>query len=210
MPSSNKAIQNIHFHKKWQRRVKTWFDQPANKVRRSEARASKAARVAPRPINNLRPVIHAPTRRYNMKVRLGRGFTLEELKEAGLNKNFAQTIGIAVDYRRRNRSVKSLKANVQRLKEYRSKLLLFPRGKTVKAGEASKEEQQKAQQHKGVVLPVPETSHQLQVVKLSDVDTKTSAYEVLRRARTDARLVGIREKKKKARDAAAAEKTKDQ
>ena len=39
----------------------------------------------------------------------------------------APTIGIAVDHRRRNRSLESLQANVQRLKEYRSKLILFPR-----------------------------------------------------------------------------------
>jgi hypothetical protein len=28
----------------------------------------------------LRPVVHPPTQRYNFKTRLGRGFTLEELK----------------------------------------------------------------------------------------------------------------------------------
>ena len=39
----------------------------------------------------------------------------------------ARTIGIAVDYRRRNKSVESLQPNVQRLKEYRSKLIIFPK-----------------------------------------------------------------------------------
>lgn len=46
---------------------------------------------------------------------------------AGIHKKTARTIGIAVDPRRRNRSTESLQANVQRLKEYRSKLILFPR-----------------------------------------------------------------------------------
>lgn len=46
---------------------------------------------------------------------------------AGINKRFARTIGISVDPRRRNKSTESLQANVQRLKEYRSKLILFPR-----------------------------------------------------------------------------------
>lgn len=32
-----------------------------------------------------------------------------------------------MDHRRRNKSLESLQANVQRLKEYRSKLILFPR-----------------------------------------------------------------------------------
>ena len=39
-----------------------------------------------------------PTR-YNFKTRLGRGFTLEELKSAGISKKMAPTIGIAVDRR---------------------------------------------------------------------------------------------------------------
>lgn len=47
-------------------------------------------------------------------------------QRAGLNKRYARTIGIAVDYRRTNKSVESLQKNVQRLKEYQSKLILFP------------------------------------------------------------------------------------
>jgi hypothetical protein len=48
---------------------------------RLAARSVKAGRVAPRPVAGvLRPVVHAQTVKYNNKVRLGRGFTLEELK----------------------------------------------------------------------------------------------------------------------------------
>lgn len=43
---------------------------------------------------------------YNSKVRLGRGFNVEELKEAGISKKMALTIGIAVDHRRTNKSVR--------------------------------------------------------------------------------------------------------
>ena len=46
---------------------------------------------------------------------------------AGIHKKVARTIGISVDPRRRNKCTESLQANVQRLKEYRSKLILFPR-----------------------------------------------------------------------------------
>lgn len=46
---------------------------------------------------------------------------------AGIHKKVARTIGIAVDPRRRNKSTESLQVNVQRLKEYRSKLILFPK-----------------------------------------------------------------------------------
>lgn len=49
------------------------------------------------------------------------------LQAAGIHKKTARTIGISVDHRRRNRSTESLQSNVQRLKEYRSKLILFPR-----------------------------------------------------------------------------------
>ena len=58
---------------------------------------------------------------------MGRGFSLIELKEAGLNAQFARTIGIAVDHRRRNNSQEELAANTKRLKAYLAKLVLFPR-----------------------------------------------------------------------------------
>ena len=46
---------------------------------------------------------------------------------AGISRKVAPTIGISVDHRRKNRSAESLQANVQRLKEYKSKLIVFPR-----------------------------------------------------------------------------------
>ena len=49
------------------------------------------------------------------------------LQAAGIGRKLAPTIGIAVDHRRKNRSLESLQTNIQRLKEYRSKLILFPR-----------------------------------------------------------------------------------
>lgn len=82
--------------------------------------------IVARPVHLLRPVVHCPTFRYHSKVRAGKGFTLEELKASRLSKRFARTIGIAVDPRRRNKSVESLQTNAQRLKEYKSKLILFP------------------------------------------------------------------------------------
>merc|ERR1712035_3500 len=72
---------NPHFHKDWQKRVRTWFNQPARKIRRRKARQAKARRIAPRPVAGpLRPQVRCPTVRYHTKVRAGRGFTLEELK----------------------------------------------------------------------------------------------------------------------------------
>merc|ERR1711899_506509 len=127
MPAKwNNIVPNQHFHKDWQKYVKTWFNQPARKIRRRQNRITKAARVAPRPTQLLRPIVQCPTFKYNIKQRAGRGFTLEEIKAAGLSKNQARTIGIAVDHRRRNKSVESLQLNSQRLKEFKSKMILFP------------------------------------------------------------------------------------
>merc|ERR1711924_545873 len=51
----------------------------------------------------------------------------DELKEAGISKQFARTIGICVDHRRKNRCTESLQENVARLKLYKSKLMVLPR-----------------------------------------------------------------------------------
>ena len=77
----NNVLPNAHFKKDWDRRVKTWFDQAGQKRRRRLLRKEKAAAIAPRPAAGLlRPVVHCTTQKYNMKTRLGRGFTLQELK----------------------------------------------------------------------------------------------------------------------------------
>lgn len=130
-PKRNNQVPNNHFHKHWQKWVRTWFNQPARAQRRRKARLEKAVRVAPRPVAGaLRPEVQCPTARYNVRSRLGRGFSLEELKQAGINRREAKSIGISVDHRRRNISAESVQRNVQRLKEFRSKLILFP----IKAG----------------------------------------------------------------------------
>jgi len=198
MVRHNNVVPNAHFRKDWQERVKTWFNQPARKLRRRNNRKEKAVRIFPRPVAGpLRPVVHPPTVRYNSKVRLGRGFTLEELKAAGVSRHEALSIGIAVDHRRTNKSDKSFKTNVQRLKEYKSKLVLFPKkqGAKLKAGEASPEDQAKVTQAQGDVLPIRTSVSKLETVKLSTLDLNASAYTTLRKARSDARLVGIRKKR---------------
>lgn len=50
----------------------------------------------PNPTKMLRPVLRCPGKRYSGKERLGRGFSLIELKEANIDPNYAQSIGIAV------------------------------------------------------------------------------------------------------------------
>jgi large subunit ribosomal protein L13e len=204
MVKHNNIVPNVHFHKEWDRRVKLWFDQPAQKKARKLRRLQKLKSIFPRPLGNLKPAVHSASIRHNHRVRLGRGFTLEELKSAGIHPRYARTIGISVDHRRRNKSEESLALNVQRLNEYKSKLVLFPRNskKTAK-GEASAEELAKVTQLKGTVLPLKTGQDTtLQVGKIADYDSKTRVFEVLRRARADAKMVGIRQEKAKKKAAA--------
>merc|ERR1712025_1279165 len=106
------------------------------KLRRLNNRKAKAAATFPRPIKSLRPTVRGCTKRYNRQCRAGKGFTMQELAAAGLSKIFAKTIGISVDHRRSNRSVEAKQANVNRLKAYKSKLILLPKiaGKPKQAG----------------------------------------------------------------------------
>jgi ribosomal protein L13E len=132
------ALVKNHFRKDWQRRVKTWFDQPGRKLRRRTARRSKAASLGVRPLTLLRPAVRAPTIRYNIKIREGRGFTLSELKDAGVRRKEAKGLGIVVDHRRRNLSEEGKKLNVERLKAYKARLIVFPK----KAGKPKKGDSQ--------------------------------------------------------------------
>ena len=56
-----------------------------------------------------------------------KGFTLAEIKAAGLGVQFARSVGISVDHRRKNRNQESLDLNKNRLLNYVNKLVLFPR-----------------------------------------------------------------------------------
>jgi large subunit ribosomal protein L13e len=127
MVKHNNVIPNVHLRKHWQNNVKVWLNQAARKKRRLQARRAKAAQSAPRPLDNLRPVVRCQTIRYNHRVRTGRGFTLGEIKAAGLGVRFAQSIGIAVDHRRKNRCQESLELNKNRLLNYVNRLVLYPR-----------------------------------------------------------------------------------
>ncbi|KAF4519951.1 hypothetical protein B566_EDAN015043 [Ephemera danica] len=190
-PKRNNMIPNGHFHKDWQRFVKTWFNQPARKFRRRQNRIKKARDIAPKPVAGpLRPIVRCPSSRYHTKA-------------AGLNKGFARTIGISVDHRRRNKSVESLQANVQRLKEYRSKLILFPihANKKPRKGEATEEERKVATQLKGKqVMPIRQQVTRYPARVITGAEKKFSAFHALRKARVDAKMVGMRAKK--AREAA--------
>lgn len=207
----NRVIPNAHFHKDWQRYIKTWFDQPARKKRRHQKRVEKAKRIAPRPLEKLRPIVRCPTARFNMRLRQGRGFTIEELKTAGISAKVAQTIGIAVDKRRKNRSVESLQQNVQRLKEYKSKLIVFPiNKKRPHKGDSSEQECRLAQQVAGDILPVKgrQAGDSEAPRKVTEAEAKFSAFHTVRQARANKKLAAGRAKRAKEQEAAAKDKAK--
>lgn len=208
MVKHNNVVPNAHFHKKWATssrgplKVVTWFNQPAQKKQRRLKRAAKAAKVAPRPLGRLRPCVQCPTARYCAKQRLGRGFSLEELKLAGIAPNMAKTIGIAVDHRRSNKSTESLEKNVDRLKEYKAKLIVFPRkGTKAKKGDSSPEECKAATATVGKV-PFPlsaKKEEELEFVELTDELTQAPAYAKMRHTRNELKLAGIRKKTEEAK-----------
>jgi len=206
----NNILDNSHFRKDWQRRVVTWFDQPANKVRRRNARAEKAKKLAPRPVNKLRPVVRSQTIKYNQKVRAGRGFTLDELRAAKISPKAAPGVGIAVDHRRQNRSQEGFQANVERLKLYKSKLVVYPRKghKKHRKGDSSKEACDAAVQVLGEVLPITQPKITVQTRKITSEEREANVCATLRKAMTDAKRWGAREKLAADRAAAALTATK--
>ncbi|GFW17212.1 60S ribosomal protein L13 [Trichonephila clavipes] len=169
------------------------------KKRRHAERVRKARLVAPRPASGpIRPVVRCPSFRYHTKQRLGRGFTVEELKAANINRKEARTIGISVDYRRKNKSVESLQQNVHRLKVYKSKLILFPRKSSKsKKGDATDEEIKMATQLKGVIMPIKREVQLEETRKVTDAEKAFNAFKTVRKARVKARTWGIKQKKAK-------------
>ncbi|KAH6692296.1 ribosomal protein L13e-domain-containing protein [Plectosphaerella plurivora] len=203
----NQTILSNHFRKDWQRRVRTHFDQAGKKVSRRNARQARAAALAPRPVDKLRPVVRCPTIKYNRRVRSGRGFSLAELKAAGIPRQFAQTIGISVDGRRQNLSEEGLAANVARLKAYQERLILFPRraGQPKKGDSPADLTKTETVSKVGATIPFAAAAAGFTEISKSDLPAphEGGAYRTLRLARADHRHQGKREKR--VRDKAEAE-----
>ncbi|OLY80840.1 60S ribosomal protein L13 [Smittium mucronatum] len=203
----NNQLPNQHFRKEWQLRVKTWFDQPGRKLRRHRNRVAKAAKIAPRPTERLRPVVRCPTIKYNRKLRVGRGFTLDELKAAKISARYAQTIGIAVDFRRRNRSDESLNANVARLADYKSRLIVLPRAQSKRTPELISA-YKSAVQLKGDLAPIANNVVVEEPRAITEEEKKVNAFYTLRQARANKRYRGVRDALAKARAEEEAQKVK--
>jgi len=200
----NNVLHKNHFRKDWQRRVRTWFDQPGRKLRRRRARRTKAALLGARPLEPLRPAVRSQTVRYNTKIRQGRGFTLAELKEASISRKAALRLGIIVDYRRRNLSEEGKHINVERLLAYKQRLIIFPR-KASKPKKGDSTGDDLTAETIRTQLPLPDPYVHEQPRNITDAEREFKAYRALREGRAQARHEGkrrVRAQKKKEEEAA--------
>ncbi|KAH9465631.1 hypothetical protein MJO28_007403 [Puccinia striiformis f. sp. tritici] len=201
----NNVLHKNHFRKDWQRRVKTWFDQPGAKKRRRNARQAKAAAAGVRPTSLLRPAVRCQTVRYNRRVRSGRGFTSAELASAGIRRKEALSIGIPYDHRRRNKSEEGVSVNVDRLKAYKERLIIFPKN-AKKPGKAdSTDLSAPTTQDVSGPLPLPSGTKPEAPRAITSEELEFNAFKALRQARTTQRQAGVwkvRKQKKEEEDAA--------
>ncbi|KAF7784650.1 hypothetical protein Agabi119p4_815 [Agaricus bisporus var. burnettii] len=150
-----------------------------------------ATALGVRPVTLLRPAVRGQTIRYNRKLREGRGFTLAELKEAGIGRKEALGVGIVVDHRRRNLSEEGKKLNVERLQAYKQRLIVFPR-KTGKAkkGDSSPSDLEASTTRTAISLPTSYTHESPR--KITAEESEFKAYRTLRITRANARFEGVR------------------
>ena len=133
------------------------------------------------------------------------GFTLAEIKAAGIGAKFARSIGIAVDHRRRNRNQESFELNKARLQNYINKLVLFPRDEKNPVTKAKKgilndtpKENQKVDNSVKVNVLPPLIKRVKAVGQLQlDQLRKGNAYKTLRQEWANQRNEGKRLKKEK-------------
>ena len=212
MVKHNNVIPNVHLRKHWQRNVRVWLNQAGRKGRRLVARRAKATAIAPRPLDRLRPTVRCQTIRYSHRPRLGKGFTLAEIKSVGLGVTFAKSVGINVDHRRKNRSQEGFEANKARLTNYLSKLVLHPRheshyvtkAKTGIINDTPKVKSITIQDQQTVATaPVVNTLQPLvkRVRSVSQLELerlrKTNVYRTIRQEWNNQRNAGQRQKKAK-------------
>ncbi|KAK3429737.1 hypothetical protein EUGRSUZ_E01228 [Eucalyptus grandis] len=89
-----------------------------------------------------------------------------------------------------------LHANVQRLKTYKAKLVVFPRrARKFKAGDSTPEELANATQVQGTYLPIVREKPAVELVEVTDEMKSFNAYAKLRVERLNKRHMGARMKK---------------
>jgi len=120
MVKKNNSIPKAHFKKKWKSNIKTWFATFQKKKKRTKKRKEKdkySFSLAKISRDFLRPLVHSPTKLHNMKIKIGRGFSKNELSKASISKKDSFSLGIGFDKRRRSKSV-SEQLNFRRIENF--------------------------------------------------------------------------------------------
>ncbi len=185
-------------------------------------------RILAEPKNEL--IVHFPVRMDNGETRVFKGYriqhnnvmgpykggmryhemvSLDELKSVGLTQDFARTVGIAVDHRRHNKNADTMATNVERLTQYKNKLILFPRvGDKPKKGEINDSTADKltgaVQNTTDGVFGIKKVTKRCKIETLTADMKKFNAYQKLRQARIEKKMHG--KKIKAAKDAEKAKK----
>eukprot|EP00999_Lentomonas_sp_LEN2_P000666 NODE_1661_length_778_cov_295.711214_g1612_i0.p1 GENE.NODE_1661_length_778_cov_295.711214_g1612_i0~~NODE_1661_length_778_cov_295.711214_g1612_i0.p1 ORF type:complete len:210 (-),score=56.00 NODE_1661_length_778_cov_295.711214_g1612_i0:92-721(-) len=209
MVKGSYPVPNAHFRKHWNNtgsqkgHIKSFFQQAPQKKQRRLRRAAKAKKLFPRPVSQLRPLVRCNSQRYNMRIRAGRGFNLDELKKAGVSPSYARTIGISVDHRRKNHSQEGLDRNVQRLKEYLANLVVWPKGQKAEGTVTQNTDKFLGQ------TPNEASRHEDEAPRALTADEKKrKVYMFMRKVLRDQKWSGIREQRKQRKEEAKKTKAK--
>merc|ERR1712164_70385 len=115
------------------------------------------------------------------------------------------TWGVAVDYRRKNRSTEGLQENVARLKLYKSKLMILPRKSKAKKGDTTRAEAQNvAQNTLKEIIPVKKAIKKEKARAITKEEKAFSAKHALRTAWANKHFDGKKKARAKAKAEAAA------
>jgi large subunit ribosomal protein L13e len=108
---------------------------------------------------------------------------------AKISRHEALGQGICVDSRRRNKCNESLQLNVQRLKAYKARLVVFP---TKKGSEWTSDMKSATQLETRDVLPIGIKETALEIRKITADEKAFSPYDKMRIERANKRQVGNR------------------
>lgn len=185
MVHHNNMLPNVHLGKDWQEKVKTWFNQAGRKRRRRKLRERCQKLQSPNPTHKLRPIVRGQTNKYNTKRRLGRGFTKKEIENAGLRGlSYVRSLGIAVDLKRKDTCKETLDLNTKRIKDYISRIILYPRKKPDKKPQVKEADENlintpeaKEQNKSKVIIDFPKEDPGFEFTKVTDEMKKENVYK---------------------------------
>ncbi|GFP96764.1 60S ribosomal protein l13-1 [Phtheirospermum japonicum] len=128
-----------------------------------------------------------------MKIKTAKGFSLEKLKAARIPKKLGLTIGIFVNHHCRNRFLEGLHTNVQRLKLYKAKVIVFSGyERKIKNGDSTLEELAITTQVSCAFLSSVPEKPTVDLVKVTYELKSIKACNKLHLERTNACYVGVR------------------